>query len=67
MSLTRVGTIREWYGYVEPRPFSRFTADPNEQEANRDWEQRALAWGEQHVDEHGYIDHDIRKSLQAAP
>jgi hypothetical protein len=50
---TRVGIVRELYGLVEPRPYSRFTQRTNEILANDHWTIRALRWGDSNVDEYG--------------
>lgn len=53
--MTREGIIYVTYGEkVEPRPFSRFTSDPEEIEANHQWRIRAGEWGMDHIDEFGY-------------
>lgn len=51
---TRIGDIR-WYfaREVEKRPFSRFTSNPAEIQANTEWAERALIWGKHHFDEYG--------------
>jgi hypothetical protein len=53
---TRYGDIMYYYSReVEPRPFSRFTSDDAEQQANDDWIERALSWGSHHFDEYGRV------------
>jgi hypothetical protein len=36
---------------VEPRPYRRFTSDPEEIEANHQWRIRAAEWGADRIDE----------------
>jgi hypothetical protein len=51
MTSTRYGSVLWHYSReVEPRPFSRFTADDAEQQANDEWIERALRWGETRFD-----------------
>lgn len=55
MASTREGDTRWYYSReVEIRPFSRFTADPAEIQANMQWAERASIWGEQNFDMHGH-------------
>lgn len=44
MSLTKLGRFRQWYAdNIEPRPYSRFTQDTDEQQANKDYYTRVDA------------------------
>lgn len=53
--MIREGIISVAYSEsVEPRPFSRFTDDPEEIEANHQWRIRAGEWGMEHIDEFGH-------------
>lgn len=50
-SSTRYGAVLWYYSReVEPRPYSRFTTDDSEHQANDEWIERALKWGESHID-----------------
>ncbi len=39
--------------YVQPRPFSRFTAEDNEMAANDTWTLRAVDWSRLYMNEAG--------------
>jgi hypothetical protein len=52
--MTRIGIVMQKYGeLVEPRPYSLFTSDPDEGEANHAWQARAMEWGATRVDQWG--------------
>lgn len=52
--MTRIGIMHSLYAkFVEHRPFSRFTGDPAEIQANQEWCKRACAWGEEYDKKHG--------------
>jgi hypothetical protein len=54
--MTRTGVVNQLYGeHVEPRPFSRFTANDDEIAANAEWRCRALSWGSTHVSKSGWF------------
>lgn len=54
MTSTRYGSVLWHYSReVEPRPFSRFTAEDAEQQANDEWIEKALKWGESQFDSYG--------------
>lgn len=52
--MTTTGLMRQLYSdYVEPRPYSRFTSEDNEQQANDDWALRAIDWAKRYMNEAG--------------
>ena len=54
MGMTTLGLARQLYSsYVEPRPFSRFTQDIDEIEANAEWAYKAIKWAKQYMNTNG--------------
>lgn len=52
--MTRYGIVCQQYNEIERRPFSRFAQQDDEVRANKEWIDRAMQWGLQHVDEFGH-------------
>ncbi len=74
--MTNYGMAAQLYSqYIEPRPYSRFTALDHEQQANDDWSMRVRDWAKMYMNEAGglnqagvnlYVLHtDGGKALQA--
>lgn len=73
MGMTRYGLAVQLYSdNVAPRPYSMFTADAKEQNANEEWSARVQAWAANYMNVNGGLNQAgvekyVAKKAEARP